>query len=480
MPGKSNMRRPSLILIAAPILVTSLLLLALGSAAGLYVNQLNQQTSDRLMLDQHCAWASGRLVLSIRDMRLQLRSFVETGDPLTLATVIAIRQNTSQQLGEAAQSATTDEVRAKVAYVRDSHDRFFHEVGKALKLEPASQRVLVQSLLATVSRDLLAPAESLLESVQQSAAIHNQRNRVLADRIGLGFLLLGGCGAAGGLLFGFGMARVVSRRIEQSECEANRSDQLAAIGQLAAGLAHELRNPLTAIRALVEAGQEEAGGTVLDERDLQVLYEEIARLEKLVDSFLDFARPSQPARTRLDAESLVRQVLQLIGGEARRRSVTIELKGPAHGVALDADPAQLRQVLLNLLLNAMDAAGEGGRVTVELNPETASGNGGSDPSLFAATDRSLRRMSRQQYHQIDVYDNGPGIAAELRAKIFEPFVSSKETGLGLGLAVSRRIVEAHGGQIEAADNPGGGARFTVRLPSGTQNSSCELSSCKPY
>ncbi len=132
--------------------------------------------------------------------------------------------------------------------------------------------------------------------------------------------------------------------------------KLAAVGQLAAGLAHELRNPLTAMRALVEAGREQADGSGLDQRDLQVLDEEIARLERPVDSFLDFARPPRPEKTAMDAHGLVQQALQLAGSRARQREVAIHCVEPAQPVVLEADPAQLRQVLLNVLLNAIDAS----------------------------------------------------------------------------------------------------------------------------
>jgi signal transduction histidine kinase len=261
------------------------------------------------------------------------------------------------------------------------------------------------------------------------------------------------------MMAGYGIARGIGQQIEQSDRAATRSVQLAAVGQLAAGLAHELRNPLTAMRMLVEAGREQMdSGDGLDRRDLEVLDEEIARLEKLVASFLDFARPPRLEEIAIDARILVEQTLHIVSGQARQRGVTMDWQRPAETIMAEADPVQMRQVLLNLMLNAIEAVGECGKVTVEL--------GGEVKPDFKRT--QLKDIV------IHVSDNGPGVSDEMKEKIFEPFVSSKDTGMGLGLAVSRRIVEAHGGTLVVADNPPGGARFTICLPRSDQHPACRL------
>ena len=272
------------------------------------------------------------------------------------------------------------------------------------------------------------------------------RSLSLADTVGMGLLLLGACGAAAGLLAGYGIARGVARRIAQSEHEATRAEQLAAVGQLAAGLAHELRNPLTAMRMLMEAGRQQPDGPLLEGRDLDVLDEETARLEKLVESFLDFARPPHLETYQVDARDLVTQTMHLVSGPARQCGVTLQHENIEEPMPIVADPVQIRQVLLNLLLNAIDAVGDGGNVFVRLRPRIVSTEG-------------------ERWGEILVDDDGPGIAMEQRTRIFEPFVSTKETGMGLGLAVSRRIVEAHGGSIQVEESSLGGARFRIRLPS---------------
>lgn len=161
------------------------------------------------------------------------------------------------------------------------------------------------------------------------------------------------------------------------------------------------------------------------------------------------------AKTGLDARSLVEQTLHLVHGPARHRSVTVDWQPPPEVVTIEADPVQMRQVLLNLLINALDAAGENGKVTIEIAapwnlPRAGLGEDGKADNL--------------PWVAIHVTDTGPGVPDDKKAQIFQPFVSTKDTGMGLGLAVSRRIVESHGGALVVTDNPGGGARFTICLP----------------
>jgi signal transduction histidine kinase len=432
------------------------------------VHRLNQEVSGLLAQNLECTVAAEQLVLGIRDARVQMYRFVDAGDEGRLRAVVTIEQKTSQQLRQAGQTATTDKVRALIGETRRNHDQFFAEFTVMLRDMPAAARQQeVRELTDAITTNVLSSAERLLDETQRAAAQHTERNRTLADNIGLGLLALGACGAVGGLMAGFGIARGIARRIEQSEREATRSEQLAAIGQLAAGLAHELRNPLTAMRVLVEAGREQvASGGGLDRRDLEVLDEEIARLEKLVESFLDFARPPKLEKTTLDARKLIDQALHLVSGPARQHGVTIDWRPPTEAVSIEADAVQIRQVLLNLLLNAMDAVGEGGKVTVDV------GQLRNLPEATLAKDRWEGIQLHETYATIHVADTGPGVPDEMKDDIFEPFISSKETGLGLGLAVSHRIVEAHGGTILVADNPGGGARFTIYLPHSDKRPAC--------
>jgi signal transduction histidine kinase len=229
-------------------------------------------------------------------------------------------------------------------------------------------------------------------------------------------------------------------QLQQREHEVLRAEQLAAVGQIAAGVAHELRNPLTAIKMLVQTGLEGAAPPGLPAEDLAVIEQSIRRMEQYIQMFLDFARPPRSERRRSDVVEVVRRAAALVEGRARRQKVTLELDLPALPVPASIDPEQIQQVLVNLLLNALDALPGGGQIDIDVETK---------PGAVA----------------VCVRDNGPGVPASIRARLFEPFVTSKPDGVGLGLSICKRLVEAHGGAISHVNNgTDGGAVATFTLP----------------
>jgi signal transduction histidine kinase len=205
----------------------------------------------------------------------------------------------------------------------------------------------------------------------------------------------------------------------------------------------------------------------LTARDLVVLETETARLERSIQTFLDFARPPTPEKRSGDVCRVLEQTLELVRARADQQQVQIhcDLAGP---LVIDADHEQLRQLFLNLLCNALDTLRQGGNIRI-----TAACAAGVSPAQLAARVRSAGILPAPatagatpapQWITITIADNGPGVPTALGDRIFEPYVSTKDTGIGLGLAICRRIVEAHGGQITASNPADGGALFTVRLP----------------
>jgi len=238
-----------------------------------------------------------------------------------------------------------------------------------------------------------------------------------------------------------GIERVLSD-LRQRELEVLRSEQLAAVGHLAASVAHEIRNPLTAIKMLVQSGQEssdEAGHSSLTSEDLRVIETEIRRMESSLRTFLDFTRPPKLERRAVELQNLLQQVFGLVRGRAEKQRVDMRLAVDDEKIVVIADVEQLRQVLVNLVLNSLDALPHGGTIVVSAK-------------------------TLPDHVEIGVTDSGAGIAANMLPTLFQPFSSNKETGLGLGLVISKRIVEDHGGSIEAENPVAGGAAFRVRLP----------------
>jgi signal transduction histidine kinase len=229
----------------------------------------------------------------------------------------------------------------------------------------------------------------------------------------------------------------MTERLLDAQSALVRAEKLATAGRLAAGIAHEVGNPLAAIGTYLEVLRRR--GT--EPEVIAAVEREAARIDRIVRSLLDYARPRTPDREPLRLTELVATVVELLTaqGALRDRAVTVQ-----HGTdvpAVAGDRTALEQVLVNLLLNAVDAAGPEGAIAVQTAAEVA--------------------MAR-----LEVRDSGPGVPAELAGRIFEPFVSTKDPGrgLGLGLAVVQRIVEDHGGTVTVGSAPEGGAAFTVRLP----------------
>jgi len=218
--------------------------------------------------------------------------------------------------------------------------------------------------------------------------------------------------------------------------EARRREALAAVGEMAAGLAHEVRNPVAAIRGAAQAIV--PGATAEQSAEmLEVIQEETARLGHVVGEFLDYARPASPRRELVDLADAARRVARDAGLAGLDLRIELEIEDDAPRTL--GDPEQIRRAFENLVRNAGEATGAGGTLTVRI----ASGG--------------TRVVARFE-------DDGPGIDEEQIPTLFQPFQTSRPGGTGLGLALVHRIVEAHGGEIRVDGRPGSGAIFTLFFP----------------
>jgi two-component system sensor histidine kinase HydH len=488
--------------IVLPFVAGAIVLLAFGVTAAWHVVRLQDAAADILALNVSSIRAAEELEIAIRETRYRLNQYLLTGEVQHLDQAVALCETTQHWIAEAKRLASTPEERPLINQVEVGFARFRNESQQLIRSvrnerEAASVAEGSPETIAIVQRltgdllpdEILRPAREYLDYNEQQLASSSKSSQADADRLVSGLLILGISGAVSGLFIGYGLARGISRSImqlsipvrdvagqlddvvgpltlsadpqiedleqilhtvservatvitqlEHSQRAMLRSEQLASLGQFSAGLAHELRNPLMSMKLLVEAALEHGDFAALDGRDLAIVDEEIRRLEQLVQGFLDFARPPEAEPRPVLLKNLIGSSVELVLPQASRRGVRIRQLVSDSPDEMMVDPGQLRQVVINLLLNAVEHSPPDGEV------------------IIAA-------VSSQTEVTIRVADNGPGIPDELTESIFEPFVSTRETGLGLGLSICRRIVETHGGTIAGRNRASGGAEFVVTLP----------------
>jgi signal transduction histidine kinase len=223
-------------------------------------------------------------------------------------------------------------------------------------------------------------------------------------------------------------------------------EKLASLGALAAGVAHEIRNPLTAIKARLFTQRKllaEASEALEDNR---FIGDEISRLDNIIKDFLLFARPTEPRREVFKATVPLRELADLFQSELEKNAIELKREFLADPL-LDADPQQLKQVLINLIKNAAESVGQHGAITVRTRTKAA------------------RRGNRTLHVAVlEIEDTGQGIPPDVQKRLFDPFFSTKETGTGLGLSIAARILEKHGGALEYQTHTGRGSVFSVILP----------------
>jgi signal transduction histidine kinase len=232
--------------------------------------------------------------------------------------------------------------------------------------------------------------------------------------------------------------RITGGDLRIATARAQEAEQLAGLGRLAAGLAHEIRNPLGAIAGSIELLR--TGGTLSEEdRNLcEIVERETARLNDLVGDMLDLSRPRAPAKAAVDLGAIARDVVVLAARSGRGSDVTVTFEGPDSAVVL-ADAAQLRQVAWNLVRNAIQASSPGHEVKVVI-------------------------VDHGETCALEVRDHGPGIPPEARLRLFDAFFTTRAHGMGIGLAVVKRILDDHGFPVEVESAEGEGTTIRVRMP----------------
>lgn len=232
----------------------------------------------------------------------------------------------------------------------------------------------------------------------------------------------------------------VCLRLQEQERALLRAEQLATVGHLAAGVAHEIRNPLTGVKLLIQGAARSVNPTALTPDRLNLLLQEIDRIERTVQGLMDFARTPPPDRHPQDLLELVTEASAIAQSRAEAKSANIRIDSGSDSYPVSVDRDQMLSLLTNLLFNAIDASPTGSVVRVKIT------------------------SSRDGTLTVKVTDTGPGIDPMVEGRLFIPFATTKPKGTGLGLSIARRIAQSHGGTITAENPPDGGACFSLVLP----------------
>ena len=405
--------QPRLIVrLTAPVIAVSGVLILVALAAAWYVRDSQRTLSTVIASNVASVQAAQELEISLREIHVQFDRYLIFLHPRYLEPVPILKRRAADALAEAEAAAGTPQEQMLMKRVRQGYKHFFDEYDRlARERPPQGEYAKVLELIDTVlMKEILEPTREYLRLNEGVLQHTTEANQQLSQRLTLGLVGLGICGSAGGLLAGWVIATSLRRsllktdevlrdtaalldaavqvpivrkpgddaphgplqrvteaaaavlqRLKQTERDALRAEQLAWVGQMAAGIAHEVRNPLTAIKLLVQAATDPRRSTGFRPRNLQVLEGEILRLEQIISTFLDFARPPRPDKKPVDVAGLLRECLAGIRARAELQNVEVRLEIAEPVPALDADSGQLRQVIYNLMFNAARCAASGRR-----------------------------------------------------------------------------------------------------------------------
>ncbi|MEZ6141221.1 MAG: ATP-binding protein [Zavarzinella sp.] len=495
------MKIPSPKFLKHPIAIVSIVLMVLTFGLTLHM-RLRLGEMNRI---QENGIASVRaatdLELAAIEIRLQLDRYLISGDQKMLDGVPELESKLQNSIVQMQRYAETPHEQELLTQIQAGFNNFcdeYHEVIDLFHNRAAYLKILTM-IDAQLNNEVLKPVQECLMFKHQSLESLGESNKKFSNTMTLFLSIIAICSLLGGISGGYFLGRmkhairsthkrlirtakilnrfangkqdamasqdglstmpgnadalkkmertlaIVLKKLKKTERDALKAEKLAYVGQMAAGIAHEIRNPLMSIKLIVQNAADPNQRGTLSSRDLRVLEEEILRMEHIINTFLNFARPPRMEYSQVALAPLLKQTLEGISARAKKQNVRLGLSLNPEDIVFAADPRQLQQVLYNLFYNALDVQPAGGRIAVSARMERE--NNPDDAWLL-----------------ITVADQGPGIDTSLGIKIFDAFVSNKRAGMGLGLSICKRIVESHGGRIDAMNKRKGGAVFYIHLP----------------
>ncbi len=291
------------------------------------------------------------------------------------------------------------------------------------------QMILVIGLGFIFIHQILSPVHRMLQAASKSGRAERNTNVVTALSQSINLLIRD--------------VDQAQQELEKSRENLLQAEKMALVGKLAAGMAHSIRNPFTSVKMRLFSLGRTLELNATQEEDFSVISHEIRHIDTIVQNFLEFSRPPKLIMQAVSPSAVVDNALQLLSHRLKSYGVEVRVKRPAPLPEVTGDPEQLKEVLVNLIINACEEMKEGGTIMIE------------------------ERLFGQQPHQFAVLslsDSGPGIPEELMEKVFQPFFTTKDEGTGLGLSIASRIVNEHGGRLSIESGTTGGATFVITLP----------------
>lgn len=396
---------------------------------------------------------------SLRSMNDYLLEYQVTGDRLPLLNFRTKAQKLTDWIQSRIEESGSEEERHIMAQLADAfHDYKMHSTSlqerpgflPRMLTSSSTQVDQVKEKLDHLARPVLNLCERLM--LTQRGAFSSfldtsqQSLDALQQWIKISLMVLLVLAASVALLVYRGMIAPLRDQLSESHAIIARQEKLAALGSLAAGVAHEIRNPLTAIKFRLFSLKKSLPGSIADNEDATVIGGEISRLERIVRDFLEFARPSDPETASVSARQLLEEVAGLMRPQLEESRIKLNVDN-ANGLCLKIDFQQIKQVLINLIRNAAESI-----------------DGEGDITLRAYTDAAPLAGKRIAVAVVEVADTGKGMPPEVSRRLFDPFFTTKDNGTGLGLSIAARIVEKHGGELTFESQVDHGTKFKLLLP----------------
>jgi two-component system sensor histidine kinase HydH len=482
------MNRRIFLQLSGPAAIVGFLLFGASLASVWSIHRLQRNQASILVENVASLELSQELVISLRQFRFHTLMNLMDPRPLYQELIDQDHVDINRALSKARESSSGAPEHALVDEIERGYVNYRKVVEKSERPIFEDTKDVVAWIENHKIKPLLEPCYDLLKLNKTMMGATARENDSLAKQTWVAVLLLGIVGPISGLIVGYVVARAWSRSIarlnvrlndmhahldsdlgevnvdfggdlevvdrqldrvaqrvkeaadqlQQQQKEILRSEQLAAVGQLAASVAHEIRNPLTAIKMLIGAALRPGRPQPLTEPDLKVMYDEVGKLETTVQTLLDYAKPQDLRRTRVDIRTVLEKAVNLVRAKSQQHDVQVDVQVPDDEVPTLVDPGHMGTVFVNLLMNSLDAMPTGGSIQID-----------------------CRLLDGEV--TVEVSDTGPGVPPSFAPRIFDPFASGKPTGTGLGLSICQRVIREHGGSIHYHPRPGGGSCFVVTL-----------------